>query len=83
MRVCDENIQTVIEKKKSPILTEYGVKRVGQISSTERGSLVTIMSLTNASGNFPIVIIFLRIHSKCYRLQYGPKGALSFVNQDG
>lgn len=47
------------------IVAQAGVKRVGQISSTERGSLVTMLAFANASGDggtIPPAFIFPRVH---------------------
>lgn len=66
------------------VVTESGVKRVGQISSAERGSLVTMLAFVNAAGgNIPPVFIFPRVHYKNHMLQNGPNGALGLANQSG
>lgn len=66
------------------IVAGTGVKRVGQISSAERGSLVTMLAFTNAAGgSIPPVFIFPRVHYKDHMLQDGPTGSLGLANQSG
>lgn len=66
------------------IITESGIKRVGQISSTERGTLVTMLAFANAEGGvIPPVFIFPRVHYKTHMLQNGPNGALGLANPSG
>ena len=66
------------------IVAQAGVKRVGQISSTERGSLVTMLGFANAAGgSIPPAFIFPRVHFKEHMLQNGPTGALDLANVSG
>lgn len=76
---------TVVPRANTPkVVTESGVKRVVQISSAERGSLVTMLAFVNAAGgNIPPVFIFPRVHYKNHMLQNGPNGALGLANQSG
>ncbi|CAK1547896.1 unnamed protein product [Leptosia nina] len=66
------------------IVAQAGVKRVGQISSTERGALVTMLGFANAAGgSIPPVFIFPRVHFKEHMLENGPTGALGLANVSG
>lgn len=66
------------------IVAQAGTKRVGQISSTERGSLVTMLAFANAAGgSIPPVFIFPRVHFKEHMLESGPTGALGLANLSG
>lgn len=66
------------------IVAQAGVKRVGQISSTERGSLVTMLGFANAaSRSIPPAFIFPRVHIKEHMLENDPTGALGLANVSG
>ena len=66
------------------IVAQAGVKRVGQISSTERGSLVTMLAFINAAGGIiPPAFIFPRVYFKQHMLDNGPIGALGLANPSG
>lgn len=66
------------------IVAESGIKRVGQVSSAERGTLVTMLAFINAAGgNIPPVFIFPRVHFKEHMLENGPPGALGLANPSG
>ncbi|XP_026736810.1 uncharacterized protein LOC113500286 [Trichoplusia ni] len=66
------------------IVAQAGAKRVGQISSTERGSLVTMLAFANAAGgSIPPVFIFPRVRFKEHMLESGPTGALGLANLSG
>lgn len=61
-----------------------GCKHVGQVSSVERGNLVTMRGFMNTSGGtIPPVFIFPRVHYKDHMLKDGPKGALGLANLSG
>lgn len=60
------------------IVAQAGVKRVGQVSSTERASLVTVLAFANASrGSIPPTFLFPRVHFKEHI------GALELANTSG
>lgn len=66
------------------IIGERGSKQIGQVTSAERGTLVTTLFFINASGGFlPPVFIFPRVHYKDVMLSNGPPGALGLANLSG
>jgi hypothetical protein len=66
------------------IIATRGSKQVGQITSAERGNLVTMVGFVNASGGtLPPVFIFPRVHFKEIMLSKGPKGSLGLANPSG
>lgn len=44
----------------SKIVAQAGVKRIGQICSTERGLLVTMLDLANAADEINLLILFFQ-----------------------
>lgn len=57
---CDETALTTVHKPQK-VLAEKGLKQVGQITSGERGQLVTMCCFVNAAGNtVPPAYIFPR-----------------------
>lgn len=57
---CDETGLTTVHKPQK-VVAEKGLKQVGQITSGERGQLVTMCSFINASGNtIPPAYVFPR-----------------------
>ncbi|XP_045457548.1 MFS-type transporter clz9-like [Melitaea cinxia] len=66
------------------VIATRGCKQVGQVTSTERGQLVTMLGFINASGGtVPPVFVFPRVHFKEFMLQGCPKGALGLANPSG
>ena len=60
------------------------MKQVGQITSSERGTLVTLCCCVNAVGqSAPPAYIFLRVHYKTHMLHGAPNGSLGLANQSG
>lgn len=56
-------------------------KQVGQIVSAERGQLITMCAIVNASGNcIPPVFVFLRARFHYTMLAGAPVGSLGLVN---
>lgn len=73
---------TVVNPPK--IISTRGLKQVGQVTSAERGQLVTLLGFVNASGGtIPPVLIFPRVHFKEFMLQGGPKGSPGLANPSG
>ena len=63
------------------IVAQRGIERVGQICSTDRGMLVTMLGFANAAGaSIPPVFIFPRVYFKEPVLENGPMGALGMTN---
>ncbi|XP_018364046.1 PREDICTED: uncharacterized protein LOC108761788, partial [Trachymyrmex cornetzi] len=66
------------------VIAQRGTKQVGQVTSAERGNLVTVLFMINASGSsLPPVFIFPRVHYKDIMLVNGPVGALGLANSSG
>lgn len=57
---------------------------MGQVTSVERGNLVTVLFMINASGSsIPPGFVFPRVHYKDAMLVNGPAGALGLANSSG
>lgn len=66
------------------ILARKGRKQVGQMTSAERGSNVTMISAVNAGGGYmPPMLIFPRKHFKDFMLKGAPEGTLGGANPSG
>lgn len=66
------------------VLALRGSKQVGQVTSAERGNLVTMLGFLNASGGtIPPVFIFPRVHYKEIMLKDGPTAALGLAKPSG
>ena len=71
--------------QKSPrIVAEKGAKQIGQVTSHERGVLVTMCCCANAVGQaLPPANIFPRGHSKQHMLHDAPNGSLGLACKSG
>lgn len=66
------------------VIAQRGSKQIGQVTSAERGTLVTTLFFINAAGGFlPPVFIFPRVNYKDIMLSNGPPGALGLANASG
>lgn len=66
------------------VIAEKGTKQIGQVTSAERGALVTALFFINAAGGFlPPVFVFPRVNYKDHMLMNGPPGALGLANISG
>lgn len=66
------------------IIATRGSKQVGQVTSAERGTLVTTLFFINAAGGtIPPVFIFPRVNFKSHMLNNGPFGALGLAHASG
>lgn len=66
------------------IIAEKGSKQIGQVTSAERGTLVTTLFYINAAGgSIPPVFIFPRVNYKDHMLNNGPSGALGLAHVSG
>lgn len=67
------------------IIAEKGSKQIGQVTSAERGTLVTtLFFFINATGgSIPPVFIFPRVNYKDHMLNNGPSGALGLAHVSG
>ena len=68
----------------SKILSEKGLKQVGQITSAERGVLVTMCCCVNAIGAaLPPAYVFPRVHFRDNMLTGAPNGSLGLATASG
>lgn len=66
------------------VIAERGSKQIGQVTSAERGTLVTTLFFINAAGGFlPPVFVFPRVNYKDIMLSNGPPGALGLAHISG
>jgi hypothetical protein len=75
----ETGITTVVQAPN--IVARKGTKQVGQIVSAERGQLITMCGIVNASGNsIPPVFVFPRARFHDTMLSGAPVGSLGLVN---
>lgn len=66
------------------ILAPKGEKQVGQVTSAERGTLVTFCAGVSATGNVvPPFLIFPRVNFRTHMLNGGPPGTEGAANPSG
>jgi hypothetical protein len=66
------------------VYAETGTKQVGQATSAERGTLVTLCCTVSAIGNtVPPAMIFPRVHYKNHMAKGAPVGTLGLANKSG
>ncbi|XP_025833236.1 uncharacterized protein LOC112905309 [Agrilus planipennis] len=66
------------------VIAERGSKQIGQVTSGERGTLVTTLFFINAAGGFlPPIFVFPRVNYKDIMLNNGPPGALGLAQPSG
>jgi len=78
--------ETGVTTVQSPtrVIAQKGVKRLNQITSGERGVLVTVCCVINAYGNkVPPTFIFPRVNFKSHMLHGAPPGSLGLACQSG
>lgn len=79
----DETGVTTVQNP-SKIIAEKGKKQVGAVTSTERGTLVTVCVAVNATGNcVPPMFVFPRKTFHDYFLRGGPAGCVGAANGSG
>ena len=75
----DETGITTVQRPPK-VIAEKGAKQVGQITSFERGTLVTMCCCVNAVGqSIPPAYIFPRVHYKAHMLNGAPNGSLGLA----
>lgn len=80
---CDETGLTTVHRP-SKVVGQKGMKQVGQVTSGERGQLVTLCCFINAAGNtIPPVFIFPRVNFKPYMLNQAPPDSLGLAHKSG
>lgn len=79
----DESGLTTVQKVPK-VIAPRGVKQIGQVTSRERGELVTICCIVSAAGHIiPPVFVFPRKNFKNFMLAGAPEGSLGLVNESG
>lgn len=79
----DETGITTVHKVPK-IIAPKGVKQVGQVTSGERGELVTMCCIVSASGqSIPPVFVFPRKNLKDVMMNGAPEGSLGLVHSSG
>lgn len=79
----DETSLTTVQDC-TKIIAKKGQKQVGQISSSERGTLVTMCGAINADGNsIPPMLIFPRKYFKAHMLKGAPNGTIGTTSPNG
>lgn len=79
----DETALTTVQGS-SKVIAEKGQRQVGQVTSSERGTLVTMCGAINALGNcVPPLLIFPRVHFKDFMLKNAPPGAIGAATPTG
>ena len=79
----DESGLTTVQKVPK-VISVKGVKQVGQVTSRERGELVTLCGVVSASGTaLPPVMVFPRKNYKDIFMTGAPEGALGLVASSG
>ena len=64
------------------VIASTGIKQVGQITSAERGVLVTMCACINAIGNtIPPIFIFPRVHFQEHLLNGAPLGSVGAADK--
>ena len=78
----ETGVKTVADTTK--VISQKGLKQVGQISSAERGVLVTMCCCINATGaSLPPAYIFPRVNYKDHMLTGAPNGSLGLATPSG
>lgn len=79
----DETALTTVHNPPN-INFQKGLKQIGQVTSGERGGLVTACCIINARGNsVPPYLIFPRVHFKDRMLTGGPPGIAGGASKSG
>lgn len=80
---CDETGVTTVHKP-TKVIAKRGQKQVGQVTSAERGQLITVLCIVNAAGNdIPPVFIFPRVKPNDAFIKQAPKGSLGLSYPSG
>ena len=71
-------------QKPPKVIAAKGAKQVGQVTSAERGTLVTLCCAVNAVGNsIPPFLIFPTVHFKDFMINGSPPGTKGVANPSG
>ncbi|XP_049782431.1 uncharacterized protein LOC126184110 [Schistocerca cancellata] len=79
----DETAATAVQKQPK-VLAHTGCRTVGQSTSAERESLVTMVAIISASGTaVPTFLVFPRMHFKDHMLHNAPPGSVDGATASG
>lgn len=79
----DETGLTTVQNT-SKVIAPKGIKQLGQITSAERGELVTACCAINACGNsVPPLMIFPRVNFKTHMIHGAPAGTIGCASPSG
>lgn len=79
----DETGMTTVQVR-NRVIARRGFKSLGKMTSTERGTLVTVAVAVSAVGNMvPPFFVFPRVHYKSYFVRGGPIGCDGDANPSG
>ena len=84
-QICnlDETGLTTVEKP-GKLLTQKGLKQVGQITSAERGTLASLCCCINVVGHaLPNAYIFARVNFRDHMIDGAPNGSLVLATKSG
>ena len=80
----DETSTTTVIQKHQKVVAQKGMRQVSQVSSAERGTLVTTCCIVNAHGScLPPAMVFPRVNFKSYMINGAPPGTLGLAAQSG
>ncbi|XP_069669360.1 uncharacterized protein [Periplaneta americana] len=75
---------TVVQHKYQKVVSMRGKKQISNLTSTERGALITIVTCMNATGNFvPPLFVFPRKNMKAELMDGAPPGSISGCHTSG
>lgn len=79
----DETGVTTVQNPPN-VVAPKGAKQVGNVTSAERGELITVSACVNALGNhIPPMMVFPRVSYKDYMLKGAPPEAIGGANPSG
>ena len=79
----DETGVTTVQTPRK-VIGEKGARQVHQITSGEKGSLVTVCCIIGANGNsLPPAMVFPRVHFKPHMINDAPANTLGLATQSG
>ena len=79
----DETGVTTVQKP-SKVVAARGARQVGAVTSSERGTLVTVAVAVNAIGNsIPAMFVFPRKNFYAHFIRDGPTGCIGTANKSG
>lgn len=80
----DETGLTVVQHKLQKVVALKGKKQVSNLTSAERGALITTITCMNATGNYiPPLFIFPRKNMKAELMDGAPPGSISACHISG